>query len=539
MFRRRLSIALLLLAAVAVLEGMLAVWALGVAERHVQRGRVASDLHVGYVELSAAKQRLRTWVAQVQFGPGADLAQRDDLQSQMRATLQRLQALSERAVALDDSAATRLEHVRRQDSLAVLEGNLQRLTQAVAAAAPLKPGTDARQAWNALSDVFDVSQGRDMRELINAGIARESAAMARERAAADAALRWMRGLWLGVAATLAIASTFIGFYFARALRQPLDGLSQGALALQRGELHHRIEAAGSDEFSAVARSMNAMAGELSDHRRREAKARHELEELVNARTAELQSALEAMQQMDLRRRQLFADISHELRTPTTVIRGEAEIALRGNTREAEEYKTALQRIVDSARQLGLVIDDLLSMTRSDTDSLSLKRQPLNLADSIAQAIEQAQVLAHERGVQVRALPLEHPLPILGDGQRLRQLLLALLDNAVRYSRPGGEVSVEVSRSSNSEGVPQCEVRIADRGIGIPAAELAHVFERNFRGASARLHRADGSGLGLSIAKWLAKAHSGDIGIKSEPGVGTTVTVRLPLLPSPAEVETAS
>ena len=104
MFRRRLSIALLLLAAAAVLEGMLAVWVLGVAERHVQRGRVASDLHVGYVELSAAKQRLRTWVAQVQFGPGADLAQRDNLQSQMRATLQRLQALSERAVALDDSA---------------------------------------------------------------------------------------------------------------------------------------------------------------------------------------------------------------------------------------------------------------------------------------------------------------------------------------------------------------------------------------------------------------------------------------------------
>jgi signal transduction histidine kinase len=539
MFRRRLSVALLALAAAAVLEGLLAVWALSVAERHVRQGRVASDIHLGYVQLSAAKKELRTWVTQWQVGTGAAHSERDRLLAEMSVTLRRLQALSERAVALDDSAATRLEHVRRRDSIAVLDGNLQQLTRMVTGAAPLEPGAEVRHAWSALSEVFDVSQGRDMRALIAEGIVRESAAMARERAAADAALGWMRALWLGVAATLAIASALIAFYFARALRRPLNDLSEGALALQRGDLQHRIDARGSDEFAAVGRSMNAMAAELAEHRQREAKARHELEELVNARTAELQSALQAMQQMDARRRQLFADISHELRTPTTVIRGEAEIALRGHNRLAEEYRTALQRIVDASRQLSLVIDDLLSMTRSDTDALTLKRQPLNLADAITQAVEQAQVLAQERGVLLLASPLKQPLPMLGDGQRLRQLLLALLDNAVRYSRPGGEVRVEVHRSANSEGVPQCEVRIADRGIGIPAAELAHVFERNFRGEVARLHRADGSGLGLSIAKWLAKAHSGDIVIQSALGSGTTVTVRLPLLPAAAELEAES
>jgi two-component system, OmpR family, sensor kinase len=535
MFRKKLTVALLLLATAAVLEGLIAVWALGVAERHVQQGRVASDIQLGFVELSANKQRLRTWVSQIQFGPGAEQGQREKLQLDMRKTLQRLQVLSERAITLDDSEATRLEHVRRQDSLAVLERSLTELERTVATAAPLSPGTDARDAWHALSKLFDMSQGRDLRNLIGESIAREAAAMARERAAADAALRWMRILWLGAAGTIALAALLLAAYFTRALRSPLDRLAQGALALQRGELDHRIEADGRDEFSAVSRSVNAMAAELAQHRRREAQARHQLEELVNARTGELQAALEAMQEMDSRRRQLFADISHELRTPTTVIRGEAEITLRGNDRTADDYKTVLKRIVEASSQLGFVIDDLLTMTRSDTDTLALKRQPMDLTASLVEAAEQARTLAHERNIDLQAFQPTKPLPVLGDAQRLRQLLLVLLDNAVRYSHPGGKVRTQVRRCVNSEDIPHCEVLVVDEGIGISSQELPHVFERNFRGEKARLHRADGSGLGLSIATWLAKAHGGNILIESSPGLGTTVTLRLPLLSSPVEL----
>lgn len=530
-------IALLFLAAAAVLEGVVAVWALSAAERHVQRGRVASDIHLSFVELSANKQRLRSWVSQAQLGVVADPLQREQLLSNMNNTLQRLQLLSERAVLLDDTDASRLVHVNRQDSLAVLNRSLTQLSQTVANVTPLKPGTDALDASQALSGLFDVSDGRDLREIIATGVARETATVARERQAADSTLKWMRFLWLGTAGTLALAAVLLATYFTRALRRPLDNLSQGALALERGELHHRIKVVGSDEFSAVARSLNSMATELSAHQAREAKTRHELEELVNARTAELQSALEAMQEMDAKRRQLFADISHELRTPTTIIRGEAEITLRGDSRDPAEYKTALQRIVDTARQLGLIINDLLTMTRSDTDALALKRQPHDLMESLTQAVDQARILAHERNVTLPAPAQPQFLTtVLGDGQRLRQLLVALLDNAVRYSRPGGEVRVELNRSTSSENVPHCEIQVIDQGIGIPEAELVHVFDRNFRGDRARLHRADGSGLGLSIAKWLAKAHGGDIAIKSLPDLGTTVTVRLPLLLSPAELE---
>ena len=531
MFRTRLTLSLGLLAAVAVLEGLGAAAALRIAEEQVQRGRVASDIRTAFVELSATKQRLRTWVAQRQQGAGADPDVREALQRDMRRTLERLQALSAAAIELDDSAATRHEHLRRQDALAVLSTSVSNLEQAVDAAEPLAPGVDARQAWQALSAVFDRSQGRDLRQLIADSLSREAAAVDRERAAADASLAWMRGFWLAMALTLALLATAAAVYFARALRRPLNHLSAGATALQQGRLAHRIPLDGIDEFSAVARSMNTLAAELEVHRTREAQARQQLEEQVAERTAELREALDALRNADTRRRQLFADISHELRTPTTAIRGEAEIALRGADREADEYKAALRRIVDTSGQLAGVINDLLAMARSDIDSLSLVKRRMDLAEPVQEALLQAQTLAAAHGVTLRASPIEPGrCLVMGDAQRLRQLLLILLDNAVRYSHPGGEVWLTMKAGEPAtDGRADCCVEVQDAGIGIAPHELPQVFDRHFRGQQARSQRADGSGLGLTIAQSLARAHGGRVELGPAPQQGTVARLVLPAL----------
>lgn len=531
MFRRRLTLSLALLATVAVLEGLGAAAALRVAERQVERGRVASDIRTAFVELSATKQRLRTWVAQRQQGAGADPEVREALQRDMRRTLERLQELSAAAIELDDSAATRAEHLRRQDAMAVLATSVSDLELAVNAAQPLAAGADAQQAWQALTAVFDRSQGRDVRQLIADSLQREAAAVERERAAADATLAWMRGFWLAMALTLALLAAAAAVYFARALRRPLDHLSAGALALQQGVLTHRIPLDGTDEFSAAARSMNTLAAELEVHRARETQQRQQLEDQVAARTAELRAALDALRDADTRRRQLFADISHELRTPTTAIRGEAEITLRGADRPTEEYKAALRRIVDTAGQLAGVIDDLLAMARSDIDSLSLVKRPLDLAGPVREALLQAQALAAARGV---ALHADEPPPgrcmVLGDAQRLRQLLLILLDNAVRYSHAGGEVRLSLQPGAAAAGQARsCCVEVQDHGIGIAQHELPQVFERHFRGQGARRQRPDGSGLGLPIAQSLARAHGGSIELASQPQRGTVARLTLPTL----------
>lgn len=539
MFRRRLTLSLCFLAGVAIVQGIGAVLAIGVARDQVERGRVASDIRTGFVELSASKQRLRTWVAQRQQGAGADPEVREALQQDMRGILQRLDRLAAAAAQQGGGAMTDDDQVRRRDAVTVLAQSVAELEQAVDAAEPLAPGADALQAWQALSAVFDRSQGRDLRQLIDDSLRREAAAVERERQAADRTLAWMRSLWLAMAATLAILAAAAAVHFARALRRPLDHLSEGAQALQRGELAHRIALTGADEFSAVAHSMNAMAAELEQHRAREAQTRQRLEDDVALRTAELREALNALQGADARRRRLFADISHELRTPTTAIRGEAEITLRGADRTPDDYKAALRRIVETSTQLAHVINDLLAMARTDMESLALVRQPIVLHALVTEVVAQAAAMGDARSVVVQTEPpsgVAAGVRVSGDAQRLRQILLILLDNAIRYSHQGGRVVVSMSVEEADAGRAECRVVVRDEGIGIDPDDIPLVFDRHFRGRAARHQRPEGSGLGLPIAQALAQAHSGRIEVVSpvmecdgQQGRGTAAILSLPAL----------
>ncbi len=329
MFRRRLSLVLVLLAAAVVLQAVAAVLAAREAERQVVRGRIASDIHQGFVELSATKQRLRSWVTQFQIGAGGDVAERDALEQRMRAIVGELTNLTERASVMGLEAGAEAEQAARQDALQVLGQSVETLSVAIREKPPLSPNVQARQAWDTLTAVFERSEGRDLRQLIAQSIEREQLAMDRERAAADASLARMRAWWMGTALLLALGALGATAYFGRALRHPLDALAEGAQALQQGQLEHRIDLTGRDEFAEVACSMNAMAQELEQHRRREEQQRQLLEATVRERTTDLHQANESLRRTDVRRRQLLADISHELRTPTTAIRGEAEVTLRG------------------------------------------------------------------------------------------------------------------------------------------------------------------------------------------------------------------
>jgi len=560
MFRRRLTLVLGLFAAVVVLSALLAAAALVSIERQVVRGRVASDIATAFIQLSAQKQRLRTWVAQMQQGGHADPGARAELLVGMQGTLQRLQVLVQQAIDLDGSAAAREEHLRRSEALDVLARSVAALGRAVDEVRPLAPGVDARAAWDAQSRLFDLAEGHDLRRLIAENIARETAAVQRERAAADATLAGVRWLWLGVAVGLALVALVAVGRVGRGLRRPLQLLSEGAQALQAGRLGHRIPLAGQDEFAEVARSVNALAAELEEHRARESAQRQRLEDEVAARTGELAEALASLRAADDRRRRLFADISHELRTPTTVIRGEAEITLRGIDKPAPEYRQALQRIVETARQLGAVIDDLLAMARSDIDALSLAREPVDIDELVADMLAQAGPLAERQQVQLApAPPRTGRHLVLGDPLRLRQLLGVLLDNATRYSRPGGRVQITVQVATQAGpptgegeavapvpgaagpaaapertgGLPArwLQLTVTDQGIGIPAEELGRVFERHFRGTRARRHSPEGSGLGLPIARALAQAHGGSLALHADPAGGTRAVLRLPRAPA--------
>ena len=535
MFRKQLSWVLLFLAACIVLQGIGAVFALREAERQVVRGRIASDIHQGFVQLSATKQHLRAWVTQHKIGAGGVPSAREALLSDMQQTLADLASLAQTASSLGMDGSDGAEQVARQEALGVLRQNVKTLGETLGQVKTLPADIPARLGWDTLSEVFEKSEGRDLRQLIGESIVRERAAMLRERQAADATLARIRWLWIGMALSLALLASGATVYFARALRRPIDELARGAHKLRQGKLQHRIPLDGEDEFSDVARSMNAMAAALEKHSQQETEQRQRLESEVRERTRALHEANKSLQQTDTRRRQLLADISHELRTPTTAIRGEAEITLRGGERPAPEYREALKRIVAISRQLGSVIDDLLAMARSDMETLSIVHQTVDLSEPLADALSQASALAGEKNIRIDCPEMpKGSVQVMGDAQRLSQLLLLLLDNAVRYSHPQGTITVRWQKSQ--EFPAMLTLQVSDQGIGIPAEELHQVFDRHFRGSLARLHRAAGSGLGLPIAKALVLAHSGSLTLQSPAdetqGTGTCVVLQLPLLTHP-------
>jgi len=226
-------------------------------------------------------------------------------------------------------------------------------------------------------------------------------------------------------------------------------------------------------------------------------------------------------------RRFMADAAHELRTPMTVLRSRAEIALL-HQRDADAYASALRAIDAESRRMSRIIDDLVTLARADAGERPIERRPLYLDDVVGDAVGAAQAVAARRGVTLEVAAFEEAA-VDGDETLLRQLVMILLDNAIKFTRRGGQVRVAVRRAGD-----RCTLCVDDTGVGIASDQLPHVFERFYRGDPARTrdHEPDdaatsGAGLGLAIARWIADAHGASIRIRSTLGEGTSVCVDVP------------
>ena len=234
--------------------------------------------------------------------------------------------------------------------------------------------------------------------------------------------------------------------------------------------------------------------------------------VVRKSTAPVERSIEYM-------RRFMADAAHELRTPITILRTRAEIALQ-QSREPDDYVSALRGVEAEARRLGGIVDSLLVLARADTGERQIERERIFLDDIAVDAASAARVIARQKGVDVKVEEFEEA-PVTGDPTLIRQLIMILLDNAVKFTDAGGEVTVGVAMR---ESTPTLVVE--DTGIGIRQDELSHVFQRFFRGENAR-SRTDGAGLGLSIASWIAREHGAEIALQSKQSKGTKVIVTFP------------
>jgi signal transduction histidine kinase len=178
-------------------------------------------------------------------------------------------------------------------------------------------------------------------------------------------------------------------------------------------------------------------------------------------------------------------------------------------------------ILDESRRLSRLVEDLLNLARADAGRVRLQTHDLYLNELVSDCCRSAQVLAGARGVAIECRPGED-LPYQGDEDLLRRLVMNLLDNAVRYTPPGGKVSAEVQPNGTA-----VRVRVSDTGVGIAPQDAAHVFERFYRAGEARSREDGGFGLGLAIVKWIAESHRGTVECASRVGEGSTFTVTLP------------
>jgi heavy metal sensor kinase len=219
-------------------------------------------------------------------------------------------------------------------------------------------------------------------------------------------------------------------------------------------------------------------------------------------------------------RRFVADASHELRTPISVIRGEADVALT-QERSPAEYRESLAVILDEARRLSRLVDDLLNLARADAGHVTLQTHDFYLNELLAECCRSVQGLANTRGLQLECLAGDD-LQFTGDELLLRRLVINLLDNAIRYTPSGGKVTAALEA-----GAASVQLRVSDTGIGIAPADAARVFERFYRAGEARNRQDGGFGLGLAIVRWIAESHRGTVDCASLSGRGSTFTVTLP------------
>jgi two-component system OmpR family sensor kinase len=290
----------------------------------------------------------------------------------------------------------------------------------------------------------------------------------------------------------------LGLGLSRGLTAPLARLTAAARHIAGGDLSQRVPETGSAEIAALGQAFNHMAADL--------------------------------EKAEVLRRNMVADVAHELRTPLSVLQGNLRAILDG---VYPLEQTEIAALYDETRLLSRLVDDLRDLAQAEAGRLHLDVRPTNLVEVIQTTVANLAVAAEAKGVRLTADWADEPCrersaerlpPVLADPDRLAQIMRNLLSNALRHTPEGGQITV----SGTVEGPQAVRIVVADTGEGIPSGDLPHVFERFWRAERSRSRGRGGSGLGLAIARHLVQAHGGEMGVESEVGKGSRFWFTLPV-----------
>lgn len=327
----------------------------------------------------------------------------------------------------------------------------------------------------------------------------------------EGALRRAAYILLVLTPTVFVISLLGGWLLVGRSLKPVDEMTRTALAIEHTNLDQRIASPGTDdEIARLASAFNEM-------------------------IARLDRSFRQIQQFS-------ADASHELKTPLTTMRGEAEVALMRDL-SPEEYRRVLRSIVDEVERMSAIVENLLLLARADADQIQMRRERVALHEVAMTAYEQMEGLARRKGITLDIATLDEA-EVDGDALWLHQILVNLLNNALKYTPEGGTVTLSLTtvggqvahdplntQTPEHRAAGEARLSVADTGPGIPAEHLPHIFDRFYRVDPGRSRDAGGVGLGLNITQWAAQAHGGRIEVESVVGQGATFTLCLPLAAS--------
>jgi two-component system OmpR family sensor kinase len=301
-----------------------------------------------------------------------------------------------------------------------------------------------------------------------------------------------------------LSAAALGVWLVRLGLRPLADIEATAASITGGDMSRRVEHADQrTEVGRLGSSLNVMLDRL------------------DTAFAEQRASEEAARSSEQRVRRFVADASHELRTPVTAVRAYAELYRRGADQHPEDLARLLARIEQEAARMGVLVDDLLLLTRLD-EGRPLERTPVDLGAVADEAVAAARALDPGRPVEVEVVG---SVEVLGDRDRLRQVADNLLANVRAHTPPGSPATVRVAADGDGTAV----LEVADRGPGLEPKQAAHVFERFYRADAARSRDSGGVGLGLSIVAAIAAAHGGEASVDTRNGGGSVFRVRLPAL----------
>jgi two-component system, OmpR family, sensor histidine kinase BaeS len=288
--------------------------------------------------------------------------------------------------------------------------------------------------------------------------------------------------------TVTVLALLFGWLMARNIIRPLRELNAATQSIAQGNLENQVTITTKDEIGALAASFNVMTASLKRSR-------------------------------DLRR-QMTADIAHELRNPLSIILGHTEAMSEGVLPATAE---TLDIIYDEAKHLSRLVDDLRTLSLSESGELSLQRSQVNPAEIIERSASAYAARAAEKGVTIRVESAPDLPSVDVDVERIGQVLSNLLDNSLKHTPSGGLIRLAATASTGA-----VEISVQDSGSGIPVEDLPYIFDRFYRGKQTSSRVKDGSGLGLAISRALVELHEGQISVESEAGTGTTISIHLPI-----------